>query len=50
MARVLISLPDGFVELIDEAAELTHSNRSEFIRQACREKMERLCGGKLGDE
>jgi metal-responsive CopG/Arc/MetJ family transcriptional regulator len=36
MARVLISMKDEFLELIDEVAESEHRSRSELIREALR--------------
>ena len=46
MARVLISMPDKFLENIDYLAEGEHRTRSELIREALRryinEQKERL--------
>lgn len=36
MARVLISMPDGFLKDIDEVAEQEQRSRSELIREALR--------------
>lgn len=37
MAKIMISIPDKFLEVVDEHANLEQSTRSEFIRTACRE-------------
>jgi hypothetical protein len=34
VAKVLISLPDAFLEEVDRAARETHRSRSELIREA----------------
>jgi metal-responsive CopG/Arc/MetJ family transcriptional regulator len=36
MARVLISMPEGFLDRIDEVAESESRSRSELIREALR--------------
>ena len=36
MARVLISMPEGFLDKIDEVAEKESRSRSELIREALR--------------
>ena len=36
MARVLISMPESFLDQIDEVAEKENRSRSELIRQALR--------------
>lgn len=36
MARVLISMPDGFLKDIDEVADQEQRSRSELIREALR--------------
>ena len=36
MARVLISMPEGFLDQIDEVAENESRSRSELIREALR--------------
>ena len=36
MARVLISMPDGFLNEIDTVAEKEQRSRSELIREALR--------------
>ena len=36
MARVLISRPEGFLDQIDEVAEMESRSRSELIREALR--------------
>lgn len=36
MARVLISMPESFLEQIDEVADLESRSRSELIREALR--------------
>ena len=43
MAKVMISLPEGFLSELDRAAESEHRTRSELIREALREY---LRGGK----
>ena len=39
MARVLISMPEGFLSTIDEVAEGENRTRSELIREALRSYM-----------
>ncbi len=39
MARVLISMPEGFLSKIDEVAEGENRTRSELIREALRSYM-----------
>ena len=39
MARVLISMPEGFLSKIDEIAEGENRTRSELIREALRSYM-----------
>jgi metal-responsive CopG/Arc/MetJ family transcriptional regulator len=41
MAKVMISLPDGFLVELDEAARKRHQTRSELVRAAVREYLER---------
>jgi metal-responsive CopG/Arc/MetJ family transcriptional regulator len=41
MARVLISMDDQFLELVDAFAEREHRSRSELIREALRNYMRR---------
>ena len=41
MARVLISMDDGFLELVDDLANKEHRSRSELIREALRNYMRR---------
>ena len=36
MARVLISMPESFLDKIDEVADLESRSRSELIREALR--------------
>jgi len=36
MAKVMISLPDEFLEAVDAASLAEHHTRSEFIREALR--------------
>ena len=36
MARVLISMPEGFLDKIDEVADSESRSRSELIREALR--------------
>ena len=36
MARVLISMPEGFLDKIDEVADNENRSRSELIREALR--------------
>lgn len=37
MAKVMISLPEGFLSEVDKAAKSEHRTRSDFIREALRE-------------
>jgi Arc/MetJ-type ribon-helix-helix transcriptional regulator len=37
MAKVMISLPEGFLSEIDKAAQSEHRTRSDLIREALRE-------------
>lgn len=41
MARVLISMPEAFLEQIDEVASKEDRTRSELIREAMRQYMKR---------
>lgn len=41
MARVLISMDDGFLEMVDQYANQEHRSRSELIREALRTYMRR---------
>jgi CopG family transcriptional regulator / antitoxin EndoAI len=41
MARVLISMDDEFLELVDNFADREHRSRSELIREALRNYMRR---------
>jgi CopG family transcriptional regulator / antitoxin EndoAI len=41
MARVLISMKDEFLELVDEVAEREQRSRSELIREALRSYIRR---------
>lgn len=36
MAKVMISLPDEFLKVVDAASRAEHRTRSEFIREAVR--------------
>lgn len=36
MARIMISLPKEFLEMVDAAAKMEHRSRSELIREAVR--------------
>ena len=45
MARVLISMKDEFLDLIDEVAETEHRSRSELIREALRAYIRRHTPG-----
>ena len=36
MARIMISLPKEFLEMVDAAAKMQHRSRSELIREAVR--------------
>lgn len=36
MARVIITLPEGFLKEIDRKAKEEHRSRSEFVREALR--------------
>ena len=42
MARVLISIPDGFLRTLDLASELEFNSRSEFIREAVKDRIKKL--------
>ena len=42
MARVLISMPEEFLNRIDEVAEGENRTRSELIREALRNYMRRI--------
>jgi len=37
MAKVMISLPEGFLSEVDKAAESEHRTRSDLVREALRE-------------
>lgn len=37
MARIMVSLPDEFLRVIDEEAKKEHRNRSELLREAVRD-------------
>jgi Arc/MetJ-type ribon-helix-helix transcriptional regulator len=50
MAKVMISLPDGFLAEIDDAARKRHQTRSEFVRAAMREYLERRSSEGRGAE
>lgn len=41
MAKVLVSVPDKFLEIIDETAQSEQRTRSELIREALRTYMRR---------
>ena len=41
MARILISMKDTFLKSIDEIAEKEHRTRSELIREALRNYMQK---------
>ena len=41
MARVLVSMDDAFLELVDTFAHKEHRSRSELIREALRSYMRR---------
>lgn len=41
MARVLISMDDEFLQLVDDFADREHRSRSELIREALRTYMRR---------
>ncbi len=34
MAKILVSLPEGFLQEVDRAARLEHRSRSGFVREA----------------
>lgn len=36
MARIMISLPKEFLDIVDAAAKMEHRSRSELIREAVR--------------
>jgi metal-responsive CopG/Arc/MetJ family transcriptional regulator len=50
MAKVMISLPDSFLSEIDEAARKRHQTRSELVRAAMREYLERRSNEGRGAE
>ncbi len=37
MAKIMISLPEGFLSEVDKAAQAEHRTRSDLIREALRE-------------
>lgn len=37
MPKIMISIPEEFLQMIDQAAKAEHRNRSEFFREAARE-------------
>ena len=39
MAKVMISLPEGFLSEVDKAAQSEHRTRSDLIREALREHL-----------
>lgn len=41
MRRVMITLPEGFLDEMDMVAQREHRNRSELIREAVRQYMAR---------
>lgn len=42
MERVMITLPDGLLKTMDEMARRLSENRSQFVRQALLERLEKL--------
>jgi Arc/MetJ-type ribon-helix-helix transcriptional regulator len=40
MAKIMISLPDNFLNRVDRKARETHRSRSELVREALRAYME----------
>ncbi|MEI7474880.1 MAG: ribbon-helix-helix protein, CopG family [bacterium] len=52
MAKVLVSMPDGFLSQIDEIASMEQRTRSELIREALRSylKRNRVSNPKLEEE
>jgi metal-responsive CopG/Arc/MetJ family transcriptional regulator len=42
MERVMITLPDNLLKTVDETARRLSENRSQFVRQALLERLERL--------
>lgn len=42
MERVMITLPGSLLEVVDDTAARLRENRSQFIRQALAERLERL--------
>lgn len=52
MAKVLVSMPDGFLSQIDEIASLEQRTRSELIREALRSylRRNRVVNPKLDEE
>ncbi|MBI3740721.1 MAG: ribbon-helix-helix protein, CopG family [Chloroflexi bacterium] len=41
MAKVLVTMPDKFLNKVDRAAKAEHRSRSEWIREALRERLQR---------
>lgn len=42
MERVMITLPDSILKTVDEMARRLSENRSQFVRQALLERLEKL--------
>ena len=42
MERVMITLPDSLLKTVDETARRLSENRSQFVRQALLERLEKL--------
>jgi CopG family transcriptional regulator/antitoxin EndoAI len=42
MERVMITLPDSLLKKVDELARSLSENRSQFVRQALLERLEKL--------
>lgn len=42
MERVMITLPDSLLRTVDDMARCLAENRSQFVRQALLERLERL--------
>lgn len=47
MAKVLISMREDFLQMVDELASFEHRSRSELIRQALRDYTKRMKPGSI---
>jgi len=45
MERVMLTIPESLRQALDEAAKAATENRSEFVRRAVQERIERLRQG-----